>query len=71
MAYKDISLQSDSVDRVSIAVVAAGVAFIAGYTTIRVALAQPASQATAASSTLVSPVVAHQGTLWQDVGPGL
>ncbi|MEM8810684.1 MAG: hypothetical protein AAF921_23575 [Cyanobacteria bacterium P01_D01_bin.44] len=50
-------------DRAIAALFAAGIMFIAGYTLVRVSLAQ---SATPQDASVINPVVPHEATLWAD-----
>lgn len=55
-------------DRAIAALFAAGVMFVAGYTLVRVSLAQDATvqDTTAQGTSVIAPVVPHEATLWAD-----
>ena len=62
---RTVSTQTSSADRALTGVLAALVMFVAGYTVVRVSLAQPVTGANAdAAATAVIP---HEAELWSDL----
>ncbi|MEO0542033.1 MAG: hypothetical protein AAFZ80_14380 [Cyanobacteria bacterium P01_A01_bin.105] len=60
MSYTSSSAQVSSLDRTLAGLLAAGIMFVAGYTAVRMAMAQPAADAANATY----PVAPHEATLW-------
>jgi len=65
MTYNS-STQTSSLDKAVMGLFAAGAMFVLGYTVVRVSLAQPAAESTAANND-IEVVIPHQGALWADV----
>ncbi len=59
-----ISTQTSSLDKALTASLAAIAMFIAGYTVVRVSLAQPANTVT--ETNVTTTVIPHQAELWAD-----
>lgn len=66
MAYQTRALsssQASSLDKTLMASLAALAMFVAGYTAVRMSLAQPA----AADTDVTNTVIPHQAELWSDL----
>ncbi len=62
MSYTSSTARVSSADRTLAGLLAAGIMFVAGYTAVRMAFAQPSADA----QNVTYPVAPHEATLWSD-----
>jgi len=62
MSYTSSTVRVSGADRALAGVLAAGIMFVAGYTAVRMALAQPSANA----DNVTYPVAPHEATLWSN-----